>query len=39
MSIIALKRVVNMHNFLLTAFLQDYISFPVTEETDFFIPD
>lgn len=29
MSIIALKRVVNKHNFLLTVFLQDYISFPV----------
>lgn len=29
MSIIALKRVVSMHNFLLTVFLQDYISSPV----------
>lgn len=36
MSIIALKRVVNMHNFLLTIFLQGYISFPVTVKKHIF---
>lgn len=36
MSITALKRVVKMHNFLLTAFLQDYISFPVTLKKQIF---